>query len=227
MTILLSFAAKPIRHCSAKGYGKGVTTEHYFSEDPQAPLRTTTLSLTLRGHTVTMQSASGTFSPGHLDTGTAVLLKYAPAAPETGNFLDLGCGWGPLTLALALESPGAHIWGVDVNDRALEITRGNAANAHAANITCARPGDVPPDVAFDLIWSNPPIRVGKQELHALLSAWLPRLSPTGEAWLVVAKKLGADSLQEWINRGEAGKFVASRWETSRGYRVIRVVRQQS
>lgn len=202
-----------------------MSTDHYFSEDPQVPLRKTPLTLTLRGHTVTMQSASGTFSPGHLDTGTAVLLKYAPHLPETGTFLDLGCGWGPLTLALALESPDASVWGVDVNDRALEVARDNAANARLSSVRFAKPDDVPSDLLFDVIWSNPPIRVGKKELHALLGQWLPRLTPDGEAWLVVAKKLGADSLQEWITSGGVGDFEASRFETSRGFRVIRVSRR--
>jgi hypothetical protein len=69
--------------------------------------------------------------------------------------------------------------------------------------------------------------VGKKELHSLLALWLPRLTPEGEAWLVVAKKLGADSLQEWITSGGAGDFEASRFETSRGFRVIRVSRRSS
>ncbi len=204
-----------------------MSTEHYFSEDPQAPLRKTTHSLTLRGHQVTLQSASGTFSPGRLDHGTAVLLKYAPPVPETGTFLDLGCGWGPLTLALALESPGSQVWGVDVNERALDTARDNAANAGVTNTTFATPQDVPEDLTFDVIWSNPPIRVGKQELYTLLTLWLGRLSPQGTAWLVVAKKLGADSLQGWINQGGAGGFIASRLETSQGYRVIQVTQRLS
>lgn len=204
-----------------------MSTEHYFSEDPKAPLRTTTHTLTLRGHTVTMESASGTFSPGHLDPGTAVLLKYAPPLPAAGTFLDLGCGWGPLALALALESPASTVWGVDVNERALDIAGRNAESARLTNVTFATPENVPADLCFSVIWSNPPIRVGKKELHSLLAQWLPRLTPTGEAWLVVAKKLGSDSLQEWINQGGAGDFEASRYETSRGYRVIRVVRRSS
>ena len=204
-----------------------MSTEHYFSEDPQAPLRKTPHTLTLRGHTVTVQSASGTFSPGHLDTGTAVLLKYAPPLPQTGNCLDLGCGWGPLALAMALESPEATVWGTDVNERALEVSTENAGNLGLTHLRFAQPHEVPSELRWDVIWSNPPIRVGKKELHALLAVWLPRLFPAGEAWLVVAKKLGSDSLQEWIDQGGAGDFVASRHETSRGFRVIRVARRSS
>ena len=204
-----------------------MSTEHYFSEDPQAPLRKTPHTLTLRGHTVTVQSASGTFSPGHLDTGTAVLLKYAPPLPQTGTFLDLGCGWVPLALAMALESPEATVWGTDVNERALEVSTENAGNLGLTHLRFAQPHEVPSELRWDVIWSNPPIRVGKKELHALLAVWLPRLFPAGEAWLVVAKKLGSDSLQEWIDQGGAGDFVASRHETSRGFRVIRVARRSS
>lgn len=201
-----------------------MSPDHYFSEDPHSPVRTTAHTLTLRGHDVTVRSTSGTFSPDRLDAGTAVLLKYAPGLPPQGCFLDLGCGWGPLTLALALESPQAQVWGIDVNQRARDAARDNAESIGLSNITVCPPEEVPADTVFDVVWSNPPIRVGKKELHALLSRWLPRLSPKGEAWLVVAKKLGSDSLQEWINDGGAGDFEASRYETSRGYRVIRVVR---
>ena len=204
-----------------------MSTEHYFSEDPQSSLTRTPLTLTLRDHTVTVQSASGTFSPDRLDAGTTVLLKYAPQPPSTGHFLDLGCGWGPLALALALESPEATVWGVDVNERALDAARDNAESIGLPNVTITTPDGVPDDLFFDLIWSNPPIRIGKKELHALLSRWLPRLTPEGEAWLVVAKKLGSDSLQEWINGGEPANFEASRYETAKGYRVIRVVRRSS
>ncbi len=196
--------------------------DHYFSPDPQSPLRTSVRTVTLRGHEVTLNTASGTFSPGGLDAGTEVLLKYAPATPETGTFLDIGCGWGPLTIAMALEAPGASVWGVDVNDRALQVAKDNAENLGLANITVTQPQHVPETLGLDLIWSNPPIRVGKQVLHEILALWLPRLRPDGEAYLVVAKKLGADSLLEWLNSGVIAQIRAERLETSRGYRILKV-----
>jgi 16S rRNA G1207 methylase RsmC len=153
-----------------------------------------------------------------------VLLKYAPVTPTTGTFLDIGCGWGPLAVALALEAPEASVFGVDVNDRALQVARDNAENLGLTNITVTQPHDVPEALSFDLIWSNPPIRVGKQALHEILALWLPRLSPEGEAYLVVAKKLGADSLLEWLNSGAIPHIRAERLETSRGYRILRVTR---
>ena len=128
---------------------------------------------------------------------------------------------------MALESPEATVWGTDVNERALEVANENAGNLGLTNLSFAQPHEVPSKLHWDVIWSNPPIRVGKTELHALLALWLPRLSPNGEAWLVVAKKLGADSLLEWIDQGGAGDFTASRHETSRGFRVIRVAQRSS
>jgi 16S rRNA (guanine1207-N2)-methyltransferase len=199
-----------------------MATDHYFSADPQSPLRTTPLALNLRGTSVTVLSASGTFSPGGIDTGTEILLKYAPPPPATGNFLDIGCGWGPLALALALEAPEAQVFGIDVNDRALRVSIDNAENLELHNLRICRPEDIPPGQTFDLIWSNPPIRVGKSDLHAILAQWLPRLNPGGEAFLVVAKKLGADSLLAWLNSGHIPGIRAERIETAKGYRVIRV-----
>jgi 16S rRNA G1207 methylase RsmC len=199
-----------------------MATDHYFSADPASEHRTTTRTLTLLGTEVTVTTASGTFSPKGLDSGTAVLLKYAPPPPPTGTFLDIGCGWGPITLALALASPESQVWGVDVNERALGTARENAQNLGLTNISLSAPDQVPEGLLFDLIWSNPPIRVGKAALHDILMTWLNRLTPTGEAYLVVAKKLGSDSLMDWINSDALPRHVATRVETSKGYRVIRV-----
>jgi 16S rRNA (guanine1207-N2)-methyltransferase len=201
-----------------------MTSEHYFSASPQSPLQESFHDVVLRGTPVTVTTASGTFSPGGVDRGTEVLLKYAPTPPEQGTFVDVGCGWGPLSLALALESPEATIYGIDINERARHSAHWNAENLGLRNITICHPDEVPADTSFDLIWSNPPVRVGKAELRAIVSRWLGRLTPAGEAWFVIAKKLGGDSLQEWINSGAAGSFHADRAETAKGFRVLQVTR---
>jgi 16S rRNA G1207 methylase RsmC len=84
------------------------------------------------------------------------------------------------------------------------------------------PDDVPDDVQFDGIWSNPPIRVGKHALHDLLQRWLPRLAPNAAATLVVHKHLGADSLAQWLQ--DEG-WAAERQSSRAGYRLLRVARQ--
>lgn len=171
---------------------------HYFDERPGVASDTELVEVALPGVAFTMLTDRGVFSHGHLDTGTAVLLREAPAPPDAGTFLDLGCGSGAIALALAKRSPGATVWAVDVNDRARDLTAANAGRNGTGNVRVATPDDVPADVRFDLIWSNPPIRIGKAALHELLLTWLGRLAPGGAALLVVQKHLGADSLQRWL-----------------------------
>ena len=198
--------------------------DHYFTASPESVQKTTELRLTLRGHSVVMNSVSGTFSPGSLDKGTAVLINNATPPPPAGTFLDIGCGWGPLAATLALESPAAQVWGIDVNERALDVARENMNALGLSGVHITTPEGIPEGVSFDLIWSNPPIKVGKAELHRILTTWLPRLTPEGEAWLVVATKLGGDSLQQWLNDGGAGELKAQRATTSKGYRLLKVTR---
>lgn len=202
-------------------------SDHYFSASPSSSSRTRTIRATLAGREVELTTAGGVFSPEHLDQGTRVLLDAVPAPPASGDLLDLGCGWGPIALSLALRSPDATVWAVDVNERALELTRQNAARLGLHNVNAVLPDDVPDDVRFAAIWSNPPIRVGKAELHALLERWLPRLDgATGAAaWLVVAKHLGAESLQRWI--GEALGLDVERAANAKGFRVLRVAHAAS
>lgn len=195
--------------------------DHYFRAEPAGPDQRRTISVDLSGHRVSVVTAGGVFSPEHLDTGTAVLLGEAPPPPQGGALLDLGCGWGPIALTLALFSPGASVYAVDVNERALDLTRRNASALGASRVTACRPEDVPADVRFEAIWSNPPIRVGKVVLHDMLATWLPRLEQGGEAYLVVQRNLGSDSLQRWIAASLPG-MLCQRYAVARGFRVLAV-----
>lgn len=194
--------------------------EHYFTAAPASPAELRTIDVRLAGRDVRVQTAPGVFSADHLDHATRVLLDHVPAPPPTGTFLDLGCGWGPLALALALAAPAARVLALDVNERALALTARNAAALGLANVEVARAQDVPAELRFDLIWSNPPIRIGKAALHDLLRRWLPRLTPAGRAYLVVGKHLGADSLARWLETelGAPTRRIAS----VKGFRVLEV-----
>jgi 16S rRNA G1207 methylase RsmC len=111
------------------------------------------------------------------------------------------------------------VWAVDVNERALDLCRANAAALGLANVSVAHVDAVPSDLSVDLLWSNPPIRIGKAALHALLATWLGRLTDDGTAVLVVQKHLGADSLQAWLS--EEG-WRATRLGSRAGYRLLEV-----
>ena len=204
-------------------------SEHYFSPRPGAPHRPGLVRVVLPDVYLELATDAGVFSPGRLDPGTRLLLDCSPAPPSSGDLLDLGCGYGPIACVLAKRSPGATVWAVDVNERALELCARNAAAAGLSNVRCVLPGDpsVPPRLAG--IWSNPPVRIGKAALHDLLSAWLARLSDDGlsgarlsdggQAWLVAGRNLGADSLHRWL--AEQG-WTVTRRAARTGYRLLQV-----
>ena len=199
--------------------------EHYFSSSPESELKRRQIHARIGGRTVELETANGVFSPERIDTGTQVLLASVPAPPPGGNLLDLGCGWGPIALTLASESPHAKVWAVDVNERALDLVRANAEKMSITNVNAVLPEDVPEDVSFTTIWSNPPIRVGKNELHGMLEHWLPRLEAGSDAWLVVQRNLGSDSLHRWMDATLPDDFAITRAATNKGYRVLRVRRR--
>ncbi|PUA81714.1 class I SAM-dependent methyltransferase [Nocardioides currus] len=194
-----------------------MTEDHYFSADPAAPFTRETFTAQAWGHSLELASASGVFSRGHLDHATAVLFRELEP-PVQGQFLDLGCGYGAIGLAIARAVPLATVTAVDVNERALLLANENAeALGLASRFVAALPEQVPSDMTFDEIWSNPPIRIGKAALHELLLTWLPRLRPDGRAVMVVGKNLGADSLQRWL--GEQG-WPTTRLSSVKGFRVL-------
>jgi|tagenome__1003787_1003787.scaffolds.fasta_scaffold20732460_3 16S rRNA (guanine1207-N2)-methyltransferase len=200
----------------------GGTAAHYFTPRPSGPAGRIVVPVRLAGREVEVVTAAGVFSGDRVDLGTRVLLRAAPEPPASGTLLDLGCGWGAIALTLGLLSPAATVWAVDVNERALELTAENAQRLGVRSLRAARPEEVPPDVRFDAIWSNPPIRIGKDALHALLLAWLPRLNPGAQAHLVVQRNLGADSLHAWLAEALAGRADVVRAGSAKGYRVLRV-----
>ncbi|MGO4692251.1 class I SAM-dependent methyltransferase [Glaciibacter sp. 2TAF33] len=201
--------------------------DHYFSSAPSGTPKLRQITVQLAGQQYDVTTANAVFSPEHIDTGTQVLLGNIPAPPPGGDFLDLGCGWGPISLHLALSSPHATVWAVDVNERALDLVRMNAEKLGLANVNAVLAEDVPAELAFRGIWSNPPIRVGKNELHSLLTTWIPRLEPGSDAWLVVQRNLGSDSLQRWLEGELDDEFAVSRAATSKGFRVLRVKRRSA
>jgi 16S rRNA (guanine1207-N2)-methyltransferase len=199
-----------------------MSEEHYFSREPLSPLKAKSIHIPVAGELQQVTTASGTFSPQQLDFGTEVLIDQMSEAPASGHLLDLGCGWGPIALNLAKLRPDSTIWAVDVNTRSLELTAKNAKDLGLANIQTALPEQLPEDLQFSGIWSNPPIRIGKKELHELLLRWLPRLQKDAEAFLVVQKNLGSDSLQKWLTEELSSGYQVSRHTSVKTYRVIKV-----
>ena len=197
-----------------------IPKNHYFNPSPEVASRPHTVRLRAAGLDLDLQSDRGVFGARRVDLGTLTLLKEAPPPPDTGDILDLGAGYGPIAIWLARTAPQARIWAVDVNERALELARVNAEAAGvAANVTVVAPDDVPADIRFAAIYSNPPVRVGKAALRGILERWLDRLAPGGAAYLVVQRNLGSDSLAAWL--AASGRAV-ERLKSKKGYRILRI-----
>lgn len=195
--------------------------EHYFTSSPAARSAPRQIELTLPDLALRLTTDAGVFSADRVDPGTKLLLLRAPAPPTTGNLLDLGCGAGPIALTMARRAPDSTVWAIDVNERAVALCQQNAAANGIGNVRAVAPDDVPADVRFDAIWSNPPIRIGKPALHEMLLVWFGRLHDGAAATTVVHKNLGADSLQRWLS--DQG-YPTERLGSAQGYRILRSAR---
>ena len=218
-----------------------MSNDHYFSATPSASATTTERRVHLQGIEYTVVTQPGVFSHERVDKGTAVLLDKVPFPDVKPGQLavDIGCGWGPITIALAAavrdslaESEAkqqddsiTEIWGVDVNERSCELTERNLQRAGLWEAPGLASAVYTPDKAFaalgdrkvSLIWSNPPVRIGKEALHELLVSWLSVLTDDGVAYLVVQKNLGADSLQKWLH-GQG--FRCEKLASAKGFRIL-------
>lgn len=192
----------------------------YFDPAPTSASRPARVPLVLPDLSVELNTDRGVFSARGVDAGTIELLRRG-TEPASGDLLDLGCGYGPIAVTLASRNPSATVWALDVNARALELTAANAAALGLSNIRPVLAGEVPPEITFTGIWSNPPIRIGKAAVHDLLMTWFQRLASGGAAHLVVHKYLGADSLAAWL---VAQGFTVARRGSKRGYRLLELRR---
>ena len=192
--------------------------EHYFTADPTTPFKRVPVRADIWGHWLELTTGSGVFAQGRLDVGTGVLLREEGPPVEARDVLDLGCGYGVIGLAVAVAVPEARVTAVDVNERALLLARENAEQMGVSDrFRAVLPDQVDPAATYDEIWSNPPIRVGKEALHDLLLQWLPRLRPGGRAVMVVGKNLGSDSLARWL--GDQG-YPTEKLASAKGFRVL-------
>lgn len=194
---------------------------HYFSAAPTSEHHRRVIPVLLPDVQFELSTDAGVFSPDALDRGTKYLLQELPDLPP-GPYLDLGCGYGPIALTLAHRYPTAQVTAVDVNKRALELTRENAQRLEKS-IQVQHVNNLDNEERFGAIVSNPPIRIGKSALHDLLVRHLSMLrQPDGVAYLVVHKHLGADSLSRWLNERS---FPTEKVGSRKGFRLLRVTSQ--
>lgn len=203
----------------SEGKSRAATgSTQYFDSQPTVPSKPQRIELHLPDWSIELDTDRGVFSPDRVDPGSKLLvLEGPPAVPTDRRIADIGAGYGPIALVLAHRNPDATIYAIEVNERARALCAANAARLGLRNVVVAEPGDIPHDLVFDRIWSNPPIRIGKAALHELLRRWLGQLAPTGSAHLVVQKHLGADSLARWL---QTEGFTVTRRASRKAYRLL-------
>ncbi|MDR1447416.1 MAG: methyltransferase [Candidatus Ancillula sp.] len=200
---------------------------HYF-DDSSLEFEPLSIKAVLGTKVEEFVSARGVFSANGLDKGTAVLLKYLNSERSQAffrddelnkvNILDLGCGWGAIAIALARRFPSSQIWGVDVNKNALHALSENCKKHNLKNIHALLPEEVPENLEFGALVSNPPIRIGQENLRELLSYWAKQLNETASVVMVVQKNLGSDSLLNYLSQSTFPNI--EKLASSKGFRIL-------
>jgi 16S rRNA (guanine1207-N2)-methyltransferase len=195
-------------------------SEHYFSQKPQSKSSPKTWQYQLRGSVYTFTSDVGVFSKNEVDFGSKLLIEQFEEPPITGDFLDLGCGYGPIGIALADHYQDRRVYMTDVNERALVLARQNAINNHVRNVELIESDglDAISHQSFAAILTNPPIRAGKQVVNKFFEGSKAVLTSGGALWVVIQKKQGAPSAQKKLQEIFGNVEVVAK---SKGYYILK------
>lgn len=197
--------------------------DQYYTADPSSESRPVPCEFTYRGETLHFMTDAGVFSKGELDTGTRLLLEALPEELR-GDVLDLGCGWGPVGIAMKKHWPELHVVMADVNHRALDLSRENAKR-NGTETECLESDGMSAlnGYSFDAVMTNPPIRAGKQVIYKMFADSAERLKDTGSLYLVIRKQQGGDSCIRYLQTLFASVEKISK---SGGFWVIRATKAE-
>lgn len=195
-------------------------SDHYFEAEPRSASRRRVVEETVRGVTMRLATDNGVFSKNGLDPGSRLMIESAEIRPGA-RVLDLGCGYGPVGIAIALIAPSALVWMVDINERAIALARANIeANQLSERCHAWRSDGVaalPEELAFQAVLLNPPIRAGKSTVQRLFRDASRRLTGDGRLYTVVRKQQGADSVFRYLIDLYGNATVVAK---AKGYRVF-------
>ena len=192
---------------------------YYFDKNTNVESKEVTTRAEIGGKLYTFKTDNNVFSKKGLDFGTRSLLESIDIENITGDILDFGCGYGPIGLSLAKEFQDRKVHMVDVNERALELAKENAANNRIGNVHIFQSSVYENvDGMYAAILSNPPIRAGKDIVHEILEKAIEHLVPGGELWIVIQKKQGAPSALKKLEEVFSEVEVV---EKKKGYYIIK------
>lgn len=195
-------------------------SEHYYSKKPSSSSNPQTWTFQLRGRLFTFTTDSGVFSKKEVDFGSRLLIESFKQPEIEGDFLDVGCGYGPIGLSIAKDFPERKVEMIDINERAIELANKNKAINQVDNVVIYQ-SDLFEHVGnkmFAAILTNPPIRAGKSVVYAIFEQSFAHLLPDGELWIVIQKKQGAPSALEKLQSLFSEVEVV---EKKKGYYIIK------
>lgn len=192
---------------------------HYYTNDPTLAHDEHQFTFDLAGNPLQFTADNGVFSKHTIDYGSRVLIDVVANRPlPAGALLDVGCGYGPIGLALAKHAPARAVTMTDVNERALGLAQRNAEANHITNVTILE-SDAYANVTgdFAVVVTNPPVRAGKAVVSAIIAGAADHLQPGGELFVVLQKKQGAPSALKLMKATYAAAEVVKK---DRGYYIL-------
>ena len=172
-------------------------TEHYYTSAPTSEHEERHFNHVFAGRVLRFQTDAGVFSKQHIDPGSELLCKALPA-DLSGRVLDMGCGWGAMTILTLTKCPGCEITMADVNERALELAKENVAANRMQAKALISDGFASIEGEFEAVITNPPIRAGKAVIYKMFEDAKAHLVPGGRLYLVIRKQQGAPSALKFL-----------------------------
>lgn len=199
-------------------------SNHYYSDKPQVAHDRRAKEAELRGWKLRFVTDAGVFSKSGIDYGSRVLID-AIELTAGAHVLDVGCGYGPIGLTAAKLVPEGHVTMIDINERAVELSRENAKANGITNVTVMQ-SNLLSEVNqrdFDAVLTNPPIRAGKETVHTIFEQAHQHLKVGGSLWIVIQKKQGAPSAKAKLESlfGRVEEVTKDK-----GYRIFKAVKTE-
>ena len=173
---------------------------YYFDENPAIESNIREISFSLYGQNYTYFTDNGVFSKSKVDEGSYIFLKVLLPLHLTGRILDLGCGYGPIGLTIAINSQEARVDLADINSRALALASRSGERLNLNSRVTFLHSDIFEKIEgpYDSIVVNPPIRAGKIVTYRMYSESKQYLIDGGSLYVVIRRKQGAESALKYI-----------------------------
>ena len=189
--------------------------EYYYTNNPTSEHEERHFTSVFMGRTLALETDAGVFSKQHIDPGSEILCKSLPELQ--GRVLDMGCGWGAMTVMALARFPALDVTMADVNERALDLAVRNVQKNGMQAKAVLSDGFERVEGEFDAVMTNPPIRAGKAVIYRMFEDAKAHLAEGGRLFLVIRKQQGAPSALKFLKELYAE---AETIERDGGYWVI-------